>query len=209
MRVGILSGLFDPIHDGHVQLALAAAKAAQLDTVYFLVEGNPRRKSGVTHQAHRIAMVKRAIAKQPKLQLLELPDRQFSVARTLPRLQQKFKDDSLVLIAGSDWLEHMPSWPLVHRLLEQTSLVLARRGKTTSKTIKEGLAALPTNPSGLWIISSPKPNLSSKKIRTSLMAGRQARGLDKDVRSYIKQHWLYVLPSSSASSSSLSGNSDS
>src|SRR5258708_32608937 len=100
--IGILSGSFDPIHAGHISLALAALEKADLQAVYFLPEPLPRRKTGVTHIAHRIAMLTRALQAFPQLQVLELPDRQFTIARSLPRLKQRFAGRDLCFIMGSD-----------------------------------------------------------------------------------------------------------
>ena len=67
MKVGILGGTFDPIHNGHVSLALSMQKAKGLDEVWFVVAGiNPLKQKKDTAPAHhRIAMVKRAIETYP------------------------------------------------------------------------------------------------------------------------------------------------
>lgn len=200
-RIGIFSGVFDPIHLGHVGFALAAAREAKLDEVYFLIEAQPRRKSGVTHQAHRAAMAKLALASHSKLKLLELPDRQLSVTKTLPRLNQQFPDAKLVFIAGADMLEHMPDWPLVGRLLEQMELLVGTKGNIEKNTIKSLIKSLPAQPKKLFIITSPSPDISSKNIRDALQSGKSAKGITPSVDGYIKKNWLYVSPSMTVSSS--------
>ena len=80
-KVGIFSGTFDPVHAGHIAFALEAMESAGLDKVYFLPESMPRRKSGVTHYAHRLAMLELALKPYNKLSILELPDKQFSVVK--------------------------------------------------------------------------------------------------------------------------------
>ncbi len=200
-RIGIFSGVFDPIHSGHVGLAQAAAKEAKLDRVYFLIESRPRRKSGVTHQAHRVAMTKLALAPHPSLKLLEFPDKQLSVAKTLPRLNQHFPNDELVFLAGADILQHMPTWPLIERLLGHVELVVGTKGPIEATQIKKLIKNLPIQPKKLLIIKSPHPDTSSKSIRDAVQKGRIASDLMPSVEDYIKKHWLYVSPSVTISSS--------
>ncbi len=191
-RIGIFSGTFDPVHEGHIGLALAAAKAAKLDEVYFLVEPKPRRKTGTAHMAHRIAMAKLATAPHPSIKLLELPDKQLSVAKTLPRLRQYFPSSQLVFIAGGDMLAHMPQWPLIDQLLKHMELAIGTKSTLDRDQIKMQLQKLPAQSAKLHIIDSPLPDISSRSIRDTTAQGLRAEGLPPDVLQYIGQHWLYV-----------------
>jgi len=200
-RIGIFSGVFDPVHIGHVSFALEAAKQARLDEVYFLVEAVPRRKTGVTHLGHRTAMIKLAVEPYPKLKLLDLPDKQFSVAKTLPRLRQRFPDDSLIYLTGSDMLEYMPKWQLIDRLLSQMGLIVGLRGSKDIKQAQNYMKDLPVQPVELRIINGPNPKTSSQQIRDAIMKGNKVSGLPVSEQDYIKTNWLYAAPSSSSSSS--------
>ncbi len=200
-KVGVFSGVFDPVHKGHIGLALAAIQKLGLDEVYFLIEAKPRRKVGVTHLGHRTAMLKLATEAHPNLKVLELPDLKFTVSKTLPRLKQRFANDEIFLLVGSDMLEHMPTWPLINRLLDEVNLTVATR-HTTSQTQAKNLASkLTIKPSRIYIITSPEPDLSSGQIRRALLNGQIHNGLLPSTKTYIKQNWLYVSPSSSNSSS--------
>ena len=44
MKIGIMGGTFDPIHNGHLMLGQAAYEAFGLDEVWFLPNGNPPHK---------------------------------------------------------------------------------------------------------------------------------------------------------------------
>ena len=46
-RIGILGGTFDPIHEGHIHMALSAMQGAHLDRVLVLPTGNPPHKIGI------------------------------------------------------------------------------------------------------------------------------------------------------------------
>ncbi len=201
-RIGVLSGVFDPIHKGHIGLALEAIKQAKLDEVYFLVETKPRHKTGVSHAVHRNAMIKIAIAPYPKLHLLELPDRQFTVAKTLPRLIHKFPGSELIYISGSDILGHMWQWPLIERMLGQMELVIAGRFDYGTYEVNSQIVKLPVQPKQLFIITSRLPDVSSRLIRIALSQGQKPNGSLSSLQAYIKKHWLYVSASASKSNSS-------
>ena len=160
-RVGIFAGSFDPVHKGHIAFALQALKEANLSTVYFLPEPKPRRKTGVTHISHRVAMLERALRPHSALKTLELPDKEFSVTKTMPRLKQKLPDTELFLLIGADSeLEHLPNWPLAGQLLKNFGLIIAERSQDKEK-IKTTIKSLPKPPRALYILKTSGPNISS------------------------------------------------
>ncbi|MGZ6004881.1 MAG: nicotinate (nicotinamide) nucleotide adenylyltransferase [Candidatus Saccharimonadales bacterium] len=200
-RIGIYSGSFDPVHDGHVEFALATVHQVKLDKVYFLPEGVHRNKQGLSHLAHRLAMLKLAVQNQPRLAVLDLPDKQFSVAKTLPRLNHKFANDDLYLLIGSDVVEHMKTWPLIDALLRRMNLVVGLRAGTDTQAAEATIKQLPVKPKDVVIIASPQPQLSSRLIREALLTGKEPAGLEPSVAEYIKRNWLYASPSNSSSAS--------
>lgn len=197
-RIGIFAGSFDPVHKGHVAFALAAIKSAKLEAVYFLPEVKPRRKAEISHISHRVVMLKLAVKPYPKLKVLELPDKQLWVSRTLPRLHKQFPNAELLLLIGSDYeLEHMPNWPNIEHLLQKMGLIIAARKTAPS-------FSLPGMPKELHLLKSPKPDVSSGQIRQAIRDNKKANGSVDAIDKYIKDNWLYSsMPSSNLPSSSL------
>ncbi|MCW1908413.1 MAG: DUF2492 family protein [Candidatus Saccharibacteria bacterium] len=200
MKIGILSGSFDPVHAGHIALALAAKDAAGLDEVYFAPEVKPRGKAGVTHIAHRVAMLEQSVKPHQNLHVLEFSDANFTPAKLLPKLRARFGDAALYFICGEDMLTHMPTarWPLLHRLLEEMTLIVGRRAKQSqAETLLKQLKIL-RKP---YIVTAPHQGVSSSAIRSSLMNHEEPIGLLKTTESYIKKHWLYAALFSDSSKS--------
>lgn len=195
MRAGIFAGSFDPIHQGHVDFALSAIRRAKLDKVYFLPEAKPRTKPTASHLAHRLAMLKLAILPHSSLDVLELPDRQFTVGKSLPRLNQKFHDDELFLMIGSDLLEHLGDWPLADRLLTRMGLIIGLRHGFRAEKAKTLIRQLPIKTGEVFILSSPGAKVSSAAIRQAVRSGQKPENLDSKVYEYIKSSWLYVAVS--------------
>lgn len=191
-RVGIYSGTFDPVHAGHIGFALQAIEKAGLSAVYFLPERQPRHKQGVEHFAHRVAMLKAAARPHPRLHVLELVDVNFSVERTLPKLRQKFKNNGLVFLIGSDQVAHLPQWPRAERLLGGAGLVVGVRNTHDAEGIEKQIAGWQQQPQSLHVFESFAADVSSGGIREALRLGRPIRGLLTSVRRYSDRHWLYV-----------------
>lgn len=190
-KIGIFSGSFDPVHAGHIAFALEAAQTASLDKVYFLPEALPRHKSGVTHFAHRLAMLKIALKPHKSLEVLELADKQFSVSKTLPKLQKKFAGDELHLLIGSDVLVSLAAgqWELSEHLLSSMSLVVGVRGRQKAHDTESLLQFVQAK--GL-IVQTDRPHVTSREIREALMVGQTHAELLGSLQSYIKKNWLYA-----------------
>lgn len=205
-KIGIFSGTFDPVHAGHIATALEAMKQAGLEKVYFLPERSPRRKEGVTHYAHRIAMLKLALKPYKNLAVLELPDKQFSVTKTLPRLRSRFKNDQLYQIIGSDMVHILVSqddqvqWPGLSTYLTEVTLVVGVRSGTDHEEVKRLLTAI--QPGGI-IVLTPSSHVASSVIRLAVSRGKMPDTLLKTVRPYVKKHWLYASIDGVAAKSSL------
>ena len=74
MKVGIMGGTFDPIHNAHIMLAEYAFREYQLDEVWFMPNGNPPHKQsqkGRTDAGVRAEMVRLAIAGKNSFRLEE------------------------------------------------------------------------------------------------------------------------------------------
>ncbi len=200
-RIGILSGTFDPVHKGHISFALQAIEAAELDEVVFVPEPRPRHKLDVSHQSHRITMIKLATKAYPKLSLLELPDKQFTVATSLPRLNQKYPRAQLLMLIGTDVLGHISVWPHSRTLLKKVGLVVAVRGEKDERQAFQLLANLPTEPPETHVLISNFKAIAARDIRDAIKNGDKPEGMLATVNTYAKKHWLYESVLGSANKS--------
>ncbi|MGH9417185.1 MAG: nicotinate (nicotinamide) nucleotide adenylyltransferase [Terriglobales bacterium] len=134
-RVGILGGTFDPVHRGHVALALAAIQACRLRRVYFVPAPRPwhREDARATDRASlpdRYAMLALALADQPRCQPLYIPDRAGRPTYTMDQLDWMDADgvsSERYLILGADAFALLPSWKHYRRLLRRCHFIVAPR----------------------------------------------------------------------------------
>ena len=64
MKIGILGGTFDPIHNTHISMAREALSQLNLDKVFLIPSFCPPHKNSslITNECHRVNMVKLAVA---------------------------------------------------------------------------------------------------------------------------------------------------
>lgn len=193
-RVGIFAGTFDPVHDGHVSIAQHAITNCGLDKVYFLVEPRPRWKQGVKAYRHRVAMVRLAIAQDPRLGIIELEQERFSVTETLPTLKNMFRGAELSMLLGEDVITHLIHWPHIEQLAEGVSFVIGLRQHTEAE-VKKNIAEI-GRIRGLRfrykIFATESQAVSSSHIRKTLHDGHISSGVSPAVLMYIKKHKLYT-----------------
>ncbi len=112
-RVGLLGGSFNPAHGGHRQISLAAARALNLDEVWWLVSpGNPLKpREGMAPLAARlgsaIAMARRARIVPTAIER-ELGTRY--TVDTLRKLRRRYPRHRFIWLMGSDNLAQLHRW---------------------------------------------------------------------------------------------------
>lgn len=193
-KVGIYSGTFDPVHEGHVGFALEAAKQCGLEKVFFLVEPRPRRKQGVKALEHRAEMVRLAVQHEPKLGSILLEQQRFSAADTLPVLQQRFKGAELHMLMGDDMLGHFADWPHVESLIKNIRFAIGIRSHAKTDVTKrlkdiqkaKGLAM------NYCLFRAPGASYASRKIRQAIRSGKPPQGLAPEVMEYVLATGLYA-----------------
>jgi nicotinate-nucleotide adenylyltransferase len=190
-RIGIFAGSFNPIHAGHITLALKAIDVASLDMVYLMPERLPRHKSKLEHFGHRSAMISRAIRPHSKLALLELPERRFDVAKTLTSLERRFVGDQLVLLMGSDVVLGLKDWPGISKLLSRCELIIGMRDTEQKSQVVDALTSLPVK-FKFQLIDSHASGVSSSSIRQALARSTTTAGLLPSIADYARSEWLYV-----------------
>lgn len=132
MKKGILGGTFDPLHNGHLNIAYEAAERLKLDKILFMPSGNPPHKKDnlVTDSFIRYKMVENAIGDETIFEIdsYEIDKKELSFTYvTLEYLNKKEPDTEWYFISGADCLMEIESWKNVKRILELCSFVVFNR----------------------------------------------------------------------------------
>ncbi|MEG0228731.1 MAG: nicotinate (nicotinamide) nucleotide adenylyltransferase, partial [Lachnospiraceae bacterium] len=133
MKIGIMGGTFDPLHNGHVMLAQYAYRMFALDEVWFLPNGMPPHKSKATIESltkHRVEMIQAAISQYSyfKLCLYETRHKQISYSyQTMEYFKEQFPQNEFYFIIGADSLFAIEHWKYPQRLLSTCTVLAACR----------------------------------------------------------------------------------
>lgn len=206
--IGILGGSFDPIHFGHLRLALEVLSHCEFSQIRFIPCGQHVHKRGSYVSArHRMAMLELALCHHP---CLEIDDREINregpsfMVDTLQALRNDFPEASLCLVLGADIISQLETWYQWQRLLELANLVIVNRhgyAIESSVAVNGWLQRAATSQvidlhrhqsQCVYYQEIPSLEISSQAIRKQLSA-KQAVDflLPEAVLTYIKHHHLY------------------
>ena len=198
MRVGVLGGTFDPIHNGHLVAAEEVRAQLRLDRVVFVPAGLPPHKltEHVSSVAHRLAMVKLAIASNPYFTVSHVDIDRFGPCYTVDTIEllrdEWGADVELYFILGSDSLADILTWHRTERLIRLCRLaVVERPGYQVDMDELERL--LPGITSRTHFINSPQLDISSTDIQRRVREGLPIKyQAPEAVEDYIYKHDLYM-----------------
>lgn len=213
MRLGLFGGTFNPIHLGHLILAEACREACQLDRVWFVVAGEPPNKpAGLTPVAHRLEMVRIAVAGHAAFEVSEIeanrPGPNYSY-QTLEAVHKDRPGDELFFLIGSDSLADLPIWRQPERIIALATVVVVNRpareihpapgspahtSEPTPAHPAPQASALP-QPAGAFPIlhvTIPAIGIASHDLRRRVSEGRSIRyQVPRGVEAYIEAQGLY------------------
>ena len=187
MRVGLYGGSFNPVHDGHLQVARTAKARLSLDRVIWLVTpGNPL-KEPPAGLAARVAGVKARVA-DPAMIVSDLETRtgtRYSLD-TLRVLQARYPGVHFVWIMGADNLAGFHRWRGWAQIMRQVPVaVVARPGAMMAALSSPAArrfahARVPANRAGrlplmkppAWVfLATPLNSASSTALRSRRLVG--------------------------------------
>jgi nicotinate-nucleotide adenylyltransferase len=198
MKIGVLGGTFDPIHSGHLIIAEKARLELGLARILFVPAGQPRLKTGrkITPAAHRVEMVKLAIAANPHFELstveIDRPGPSLSVETVAILQKQLGAGARLFFVVGWDSLAELPQWKEPKKLIRLCKLVAVTRPGFSRPDLKAMELSVPGVTKSVVWLDIPPVDISSTDIRHRVAQGLPVRGMVPDeVESYIKEHKLY------------------
>ncbi|USS87591.1 nicotinate-nucleotide adenylyltransferase [Fructilactobacillus hinvesii] len=186
LKVGLLGGTFNPVHQGHLLIAEQALSQLHLDRVDFLPDFVPPHvdhKDAIAAH-HRVAMLQLAIQSNPffQIELTEIKRQGKSYSYdTMCELRAQHPDVEYYFIIGGDMVAYLDKWYRIDDLVQMVKFVGVNRPGTNSSSTYPVVG-----------ISVPEFAVSSSLIRHDLQRGNDVRYLLPDsVLDYIKEHHLY------------------
>jgi nicotinate-nucleotide adenylyltransferase len=196
-RWGILGGVFDPIHYGHLAIAEQTRDALGLDKVLFIPAGRPVHKDPPYASAsERKQMIELAIEGNPTFEASWIEIDSDRPSYTLDSLQALGADQrgvGFVLIVSSETAAFMPTWHLPEQIIDLAEVaIVSRLGHADIS--REWLAHhFPGREDRFIRVETTHLGHSSTAIRALEAAGKSIRYLvPPAVESYIGEHRVYA-----------------
>ncbi len=209
-----MGGTFNPIHLGHLRAAEEIAEHFRLNQVCFMPAARPPHKSPepLVDYAHRLEMLKLAVADRPGFKVSDLESRLPYPSYTLNTVkafqEETGRSGEIFFLVGLDSFMTVSQWHRWPELLAATAfIVFARAGmpepfeamrdmlktidpETTWDGREECFKIAEARP--LYFLPGGRLIISSTDLRQRLESGESVRYLiPEPVRRYIEIHSLY------------------
>jgi nicotinate-nucleotide adenylyltransferase len=208
--IGILGGTFDPIHLGHLRMAVELYQALDLAKVHITPTFMPMyRKQPVASPEQRLAMVKCAVKGEPALFADDREIRRGGptyAIDTLHEMRAEMPETPLCLLVGIDAFLGFASWHRWEEILNYAHIIVAHRphyhlpldgiiadliqaqGHKEISFIHENMSG------GILLRPITALEISATDIRKQIAMGRNPRYLLPDgVYDYINQNGIYTI----------------
>lgn len=197
-RIGILGGTFDPIHQGHIQMATAVLDSCKLDQLFVVPANDDAYKPCEVSKEDRWKMVVAACTQDERLIPSRLEMDQDGPAYsvdTLLTLKTTHPRADLFFIIGTDGLLKIHKWVRYEEALPLcTFLVCPRAGDTSLEEFNAEKARLTAMGGKFRMIHMKPVQFSSTEIRSALSRGAPTPGLFSPVREFCAAKGLYGMP---------------
>ncbi|HVF75664.1 MAG TPA: nicotinate-nucleotide adenylyltransferase [Acidimicrobiales bacterium] len=161
MRVGVVGGTFDPVHIGHLAVAVAARHELALDRVLLMVANIPWQKAdtrAITPAEDRFAMVAAAAADIDGVEASRMEIDRGGPSYTVETLEALAGND-VFLVLGAEAAANLHTWVRADEVPTLAELVVVPR---------PGVA----NPPGLRTLDVPRLDVTSTELRARMAEGR-------------------------------------
>lgn len=188
MKIGILGGTFNPIHNGHLVLADEVRQKFSLDKIFFIPVYQPvhKEEKDLLAAGERLKMVKMAIKDNPDFEALDIEIKRKGKSYTIDTLRQLQSEypqaKKFFFIVGSDALSYLNSWKDIDEVMTLAKFVVATRPNYPLKDLPKNILPLAIEPI----------DISGFRLRQRIKLGESVRYyLPDGVYRYIQMKGFY------------------
>jgi nicotinate-nucleotide adenylyltransferase len=196
MRLGIFGGSFDPVHNGHLELARCCQRQAALDEVWFTPTAIQPLKHGGPQATNdeRLAMLRLAICNESTWRVctLEIDRGGFSyTVDTLRQIHTELPAAELFFLIGADALRDLPHWKEPAEIFCLATPLVVQRAAQSQADLSELAKICPADHQP-QIVDMPAMSESSTEIRRRLTMGESIDGIAPvAIARYIEKYSVY------------------
>ncbi|MCI8622362.1 MAG: nicotinate (nicotinamide) nucleotide adenylyltransferase [Provencibacterium sp.] len=196
-KIALFGGAFNPIHQGHINLALRFDVRIKFDEILLIPSHiSPHKDSrALISGEDRLAMCRLVAERHPRFLASDMELRREGKSFTIDTVQalrSLYPDGKFYLIVGSDMFLSIDSWYRAEELMRLVTLCAAAREKGEYATLIHKQLALDTQGVKSVVCEIDELPVSSSAIRERLHNGLSVEGMLPDyVLDYIQAHRLY------------------
>ncbi|QIB69452.1 nicotinate-nucleotide adenylyltransferase [Aminipila butyrica] len=197
-KIGIFGGTFDPVHLGHMGLAIQAKEELMLDRVIFIpAKRQPfKLKRKVAAEEDRVHMLRLALEEQETFEIsyteLETDEISYTV-NTLQRLKSSYGNTEVFFILGTDSFLHIELWHRAEELLTESSFAVGSRPGYKEEELKACIGRIQqAYNTPVMLLNNRELPISSTDIKKRIKKGQSIEQLvPTAVERYIYEKGLY------------------
>lgn len=196
--IGILGGTFNPIHLGHLQIAICAHEQFNIPHILVMPSGQPssyKDTSIIADASDRCAMIELAIKDYPYMSLSTIEIERQGATYTSDTLKYLKNDNSYIyFLIGADSLFSLDRWHEAEYVMTNCHFIAANRDKHSTDELEHQAEYLRAHYNAkIDILHMNDMPISSSDIRDRIHNGKNTDNmLPKTVYQYITAHNLYM-----------------
>lgn len=197
-KIGIFGGTFNPIHNGHLNMAENIGINLNLDFILVIPASIPPHKAwlNITDDKHRYEMCRLACEGNPLFKVsdieLKREGRSYTID-TLNEISSNYKDSRLYLIMGSDSFMSVNRWVGFKEIINLTTLCTTSRDISENEHLYKMNKMLQDMGANTKICDTPILPISSTVIRKNIYNGLEINSMvSEKVADYIRRNKLFI-----------------
>lgn len=180
MKIGIYGGCFNPPHKMHENIAKTLIKQKYLNKVIFVPTGDYYPKRNLERAERRYEMLKLVCKGNKKIEVSDYEIKNYKkTCQTLKYFQDKYPNDTIYFITGTDNFKELNTWKDYNIILEQYNLIVIQRNKDDLETLRK----MYKQNSNITFLSVKNTEITSSIIREKLLK----EGIQKKLKEYMNE----------------------
>lgn len=196
-KIGIFGGTFNPIHNGHLNLAEKVSDYLNLDKVLIVPASVPPHKEWlkITDSKHRYEMCRLACQENPLYEVSDIEIKRIGRSYTIDTINEisvTYENSKLFFIMGSDSFLSVMKWLKFKDIARLTTICTAARNEEEYKVLHEAQKLMRAEDTDTIVCDIPTVTISSTEIRNNIIKGNNIENMvPASVAEYIKRNNLY------------------
>ena len=197
-RIAMFGGTFNPIHNAHINLALAFIKKLKLDKLLLIPTGVPPHKTDldIIYGEHRLNMCRLAVQDYKKIEVSDIEVKRGGksyTADTLRQLKEIYPDSEFFVIMGADMYMTLDTWHEPDTIFSLATVCTVPRNNDELEQLNAKESEYSKRGCKTIILDLKKSDISATKIRKTVFNdGVITKYVDPMVEKYIYANYLYM-----------------